>query len=151
MGATVRAAAAQLAPVLWDRDATMEKVCRAIREAGANGAQLVAFPETIIPGYPYWLRYMDPFSARQRFFPKYFKEAVEIPSRPIDALSARASIGRPDSAPSGRFGISHWKSIRRGTFLRSLVRQVRQTLRSIPPWRRTRMSQYLPGHSRRTR
>ena len=51
---TVRAAAVQLAPVLFDREATTRKVIDAIAEAGRQGAQILVFPETIIPNYPYF-------------------------------------------------------------------------------------------------
>jgi nitrilase len=54
---TFRAAAVQATPVYLDLDATVDKTIALIGEAAANGASLVAFPETWIPGYPYfaWL------------------------------------------------------------------------------------------------
>ena len=36
------------------REATLDKVLDAIGEAAANGAKLIAFPETFVPGYPAW-------------------------------------------------------------------------------------------------
>jgi nitrilase len=50
-----RVAAAQLSPVLLDRDATVERACGAIAEAGRGGARLVVFPEGFVPGYPLWV------------------------------------------------------------------------------------------------
>ncbi|NIP26048.1 MAG: nitrilase, partial [Phycisphaerae bacterium] len=50
--APVRVAVIQAASVLFDRQATLEKACQLIRDAGKNGAQLVLFPEALIPGYP---------------------------------------------------------------------------------------------------
>jgi len=51
----LRAAIAQISPVLLDGPATVEKICRTIARAGADGVRLLAFPETILPGYPFWV------------------------------------------------------------------------------------------------
>ena len=51
---TIRAAAVQISPVLYSRDGTTEKVLNAIATAAQEGAQLVVFPETFIPYYPYF-------------------------------------------------------------------------------------------------
>lgn len=48
----LKVAAAHLAPVYMDKEATTKKVTDAIRDAGAEGIELLAFPETFIPGYP---------------------------------------------------------------------------------------------------
>jgi len=48
---TVRVAAVQAEPFILDRDATVTKACNLIGEAGANGAQLVVFPEAFISTY----------------------------------------------------------------------------------------------------
>ena len=47
-----RAAAIQAEPVWFDLDATVDKTLRLIEEAASNGADLIAFPETWLPGYP---------------------------------------------------------------------------------------------------
>ena len=47
----VRAAAVQLSPVLYSREATVEKVVRAIHQLGEQGVQFAAFPETVVPYY----------------------------------------------------------------------------------------------------
>jgi aliphatic nitrilase len=44
----------QIAPDLDSADGTVAKVCQAIAEAAAQGAQLVVFPETFVPYYPYF-------------------------------------------------------------------------------------------------
>ena len=94
MGATVKVAAAQMAPVFMDREATVDKICGLILEAGAEGAKLIAFPETIIPGYPYWVwtrwvNLLDPASAG-KFNRELFKQSVEVPSPVTDTLCAAA-------------------------------------------------------------
>lgn len=54
---TVRVAVTQLASVDFDLEAGVEKTCNIIAEASQAGAQLVAFPENFIPGYPFWIWY----------------------------------------------------------------------------------------------
>jgi len=57
MPAPFTAAAVQATPVYLDLDATVDKTIDLIDEAARNGAELIAFAETWIPGYPYfsWL------------------------------------------------------------------------------------------------
>ena len=52
-----KVAVVQAAPVFLDLDATIDKTIALIEEAAAQGAKLIAFPETFIPGYPWqiWL------------------------------------------------------------------------------------------------
>ena len=50
----IRAAAVQLSPVLYSCQGTAAKVCAAIADAAENGAELVVFPETVLPYYPYF-------------------------------------------------------------------------------------------------
>lgn len=55
----MKAALAQIAPVLLNRDATTKKAVDAIREAASQGASLIAFGETFLPAYPVWLSRTD--------------------------------------------------------------------------------------------
>lgn len=52
MTQSFKAAAVQAEPVWFDAAATADKTVTLLREAAAQGAQLVAFPELWIPGYP---------------------------------------------------------------------------------------------------
>lgn len=84
-----RAAAVQAAPVFLDTGATVEKACGLIAAAGAEGAELVAFPEVFVPGYPYWNWTMSPVRG-SAWFEKLFDAAIDIPGPEIDQLRAAA-------------------------------------------------------------
>lgn len=55
MSNIVKVAVTQHEPVWFDLQATVDKTCRLMEEAAANGAQLIAFPEVWITGYPAWI------------------------------------------------------------------------------------------------
>lgn len=50
----IRAAAAQIAPDLTSADGTLAKVLQTISDAAKQGVQLIVFPETLVPYYPYF-------------------------------------------------------------------------------------------------
>ena len=87
----VRGAAVQAAPVFLDRDETVEKAVALIEEAGANGAQIVGFPEGFIPAHPIWLHFHPGTGATAtRFGVELFKNSVEVPGPEVEALAAAA-------------------------------------------------------------
>ncbi|WP_415656234.1 Nit6803 family nitrilase [Roseateles sp.] len=51
---TVRAAAAQIAPDLTSETGTLARVLETIRDAARKGVELIVFPETFLPYYPYF-------------------------------------------------------------------------------------------------
>ena len=51
---TVRAAAAQLSPDFESVDGTLNKVLDTLDQAAAKAVQLIVFPETFVPYYPYF-------------------------------------------------------------------------------------------------
>jgi len=81
----VKVAAAQVAPVFMDKEATIDKACRTIAEAGRAGARLVVFSETFVPGYPYW-RGLQPISRWSDLMVEYQKNSLRIPSGDTDVL-----------------------------------------------------------------
>jgi aliphatic nitrilase len=89
MTTKVKVAAAQLAPVFFDRAATTAKACDAIREAGEQGAELVAFPETFLPGYPYFALFLPPTKIND-YLQRLYDQAVVVGSETTDALCAAA-------------------------------------------------------------
>ncbi|HKP55252.1 MAG TPA: carbon-nitrogen hydrolase family protein [Polyangiales bacterium] len=85
----LKVAAAQLAPVFFDRDRTVQKACAAIEEAGGHGARLVAFPESFIPGYPYFAMLCAP-TAINDYMRMLYREAVQLPSPAVEQLCGAA-------------------------------------------------------------
>lgn len=55
-----RVAVVQHPPVLLDRAATIARGVQLLEEAASEGAELVSFPETWLPGYPVWLWRLRP-------------------------------------------------------------------------------------------
>jgi aliphatic nitrilase len=88
MGDSVmRLAAVQAAPVFLNRDATVEKACALIREAGRQGARVIGFPEGFIPAHPYWFHFFPAVGPLATdYAERLFNNAVEIPGPEIDAL-----------------------------------------------------------------
>ncbi len=55
-----KAAVIQRPPVLLDLQKSIESAIVSIEEAAAEGASLVVFPETFLPGYPSWIWQLRP-------------------------------------------------------------------------------------------
>ncbi len=85
----LRAAAVQLSPVLFSRDGTTEKVCRAIDDAAARWASLVVFPETVVPYYPYFSFILPP-AAMGKAHLELYEQSVVVPGPTVDAVSEAA-------------------------------------------------------------
>jgi aliphatic nitrilase len=86
---TVRAAAVQLNPVLDSADGTIAKVLDAIADAASKGAQLVVFPETVVPYYPYF-SFVTPAVAMGAAHLRLYEHAPTVPGPMTEAVSAAA-------------------------------------------------------------
>ena len=85
----VRAAAVQMAPVLGSRSGTTEKVCAAIHAAAREGAELVVFPETVVPYYPYFSFIQAPAAMGKEHL-RLYEEAVVVPGPTTDLVAEAA-------------------------------------------------------------
>jgi nitrilase len=55
MARVVRVAAVQAAPAFLDLEGSLDLLDQWVRKAAGEGAAIVAFPETSLPGYPAWI------------------------------------------------------------------------------------------------
>lgn len=74
----LRVAAAHAAPVYLDTEASIDKACRLIEQAGAQQISLLVFPEVFVPGFPHWINCYPP-----------------LVQAPLNVEYARASITVP--------------------------------------------------------
>ena len=82
-------AAIQAAPILFDRDAAVDKACGLIERAAEQGATLAAFGETWLGGYPFWV-FTPPNEKWWKASAEYLANAIEIPSPATDRLCLAA-------------------------------------------------------------
>ncbi|MFQ5583539.1 MAG: nitrilase-related carbon-nitrogen hydrolase, partial [Calditrichia bacterium] len=89
-------AAAQAAPVFLECDATIEKACRWIKEAGENGAKLIVFPETYIPCYPDWVWVVPNSKASllNELYIELVENSITIPDKNTERLCQAAKAAK---------------------------------------------------------
>lgn len=85
----LRVAAVQAAPVFLDLDATIDKTIALMKEAAKQGAQLVAFPETWIPGYPWWIWLSSPAMGMQ-YVQRYNDNSLVVGAAEFQRLAQAA-------------------------------------------------------------
>jgi aliphatic nitrilase len=71
--------------VYLDREATVEKAAKHAALAARQGAQLIAFGEAWLPGYPWWIYMMSPIKGAT-FAQRLYANAVEIPGPTTERL-----------------------------------------------------------------
>lgn len=85
----VKVAAIQAEPVWLDMDKTIDKAISLVAESALNGAELVAFPETFVPGYP-WQIWLDSPAAGMAHVPGYWSNSPTVDGPQLAKLGAAA-------------------------------------------------------------
>ncbi len=93
MSKIIRAAAVQIAPVLYSREGTVDKVIKRIFELGTRGVQFATFPETIVPYYPYFSFIESAYAMGIEHY-KLLEQSVIVPSDTTRAIGDGARLAK---------------------------------------------------------
>lgn len=91
----IRVTAVQEPPVFLDLEQSVAKACRLIAQAAQEGAQLIVFPETWLPGYPIWLDVAPgaglwDYEPATAVFRRLFQNSVEMGGTAVTRLQQAA-------------------------------------------------------------
>jgi len=85
-----KVAVVQASPVLFNREATIEKTCRLILKAAEKDVKLILFPEAFIPAYPRGLSFGavvgSRSSAGRLTWQRYWENAVDVPGPAVETI-----------------------------------------------------------------
>lgn len=84
-----KVAVMQIAPVVLDRRKTIELAVEEVKKASTEGAELIIFPETFIPGYPAWIWRLRPGSdweTNEKIHARLLDNAVDLSTSQLDPL-----------------------------------------------------------------
>jgi nitrilase len=89
MANTIKVAAAQIRPVLFSLQGSVQRVLSAMEEAAEQGVELIVFPETFLPYYPYF-SFVEPAVLMGRSHLALYDQAVNVPGPVTDQIAAAA-------------------------------------------------------------
>ncbi|MGI9531837.1 carbon-nitrogen hydrolase family protein [Lutimonas sp.] len=88
----LRIGMAQIAPVWLNKEATIKKIIRQIKEASDQKCELLIFGEGLLPGYPFWLGLTKAteFNSKMQkeMHAEYARNAVQIESGDLDQITS---------------------------------------------------------------
>ena len=112
----VRAAAVQISPDFVNHDGTINKVLDAIDEAAGQGAELIVFPETLVPYYPYFAHLQPPALQRADHL-RFMERALVVPGPETEAVSRTCARARRSDCV-GRQRAGAWKRLQHSAGVR---------------------------------
>src|SRR5512139_2835379 len=87
-------AVVQAAPVVFDRERTLDKVRALAGDAARRVARLVLFPEAFVSAYPRGMDFGAVIGARseqgREDFRRYWESSVDVPGAAVDELARAA-------------------------------------------------------------
>jgi nitrilase len=95
---SVKVAVVQAAPVLFDREKTVQKACDLAADAARQGAKIVLLPEAFVPAYPRGLSFGtvvgNRTSAGRKLWQRYWDNTIEVPGADTEKLGKAARDAR---------------------------------------------------------
>ena len=85
----VKVAAVQAAPVFMDLKGTVAKTVNLIEEAAEKSCDLVVFPETWLPGYP-WFIWLNNTMTNMKYFGQYNENSLVVGSDEFNTIAQAA-------------------------------------------------------------
>lgn len=123
MSDVFKVAAVQAAPSFLDLKSGIERAVGYIEQAAQQGAKLVVFPETWLPGYPNHI-WLGPVAWSIQFVTPYFQNSIEAGSKEDQALAKAArdnniqvSMGLSERA-GGSLYIAQWHYAENGDIIK---------------------------------
>ena len=90
----LKVALAQISPVWFNKEKTLEKIENSISDAVQNKAELIVFGEGLLPGYPFWLGLTNGAAwdtkMNKEFHAHYIKNSVTIENGDLDRICVLA-------------------------------------------------------------
>ena len=90
----VKVAVVQAAPVLFEREKTLQKACDLVADATGQGAEVVLLPEAFVPAYPRGLSFGtvvgNRTAAGRLLWQRYWDNTIEVPSADTEMLGKAA-------------------------------------------------------------
>jgi nitrilase len=91
---SVKVAVVQAAPVLFEREKTIQKACNLVADAARQGAKVVLLPEAFVPAYPRGLSFGtvvgNRTAAGRLLWQRYWDNTIEVPSADTELLGKAA-------------------------------------------------------------
>ena len=89
MKTSIKVACVQAVPAFLDLQGSVDKTIKIIAEAAEKGVELIAFPETWIPGYP-WFLWLDSPAANMPWVYQYHLNSLELNSEQAKQIADAA-------------------------------------------------------------
>ena len=90
----IKVAVVQESPVFFDKNATLQKMAELVETCAENGAQLIVFPESFVPGYPRGFDFGAVVGSRtpegRDLFEEYARNSIDLGGADRQALEAMA-------------------------------------------------------------